>query len=111
MHRLALAPAAALTPAAPGLPPATPGKGCAAAGSFWPTMTLALDGSSAWIACKEQSRVVRVNASTGKTLRSVRLGAQAIAVTKGLGATWAVDSSSTLYRITAKKVQRSNIGA
>lgn len=72
---------------------------CDAAGGFWPTMTLALDGPSAWIACKEQSRLVRVNTTTGKTTKSVRLDAPVIAVTTGLGAVWAVDSSSTLYRL------------
>jgi DNA-binding beta-propeller fold protein YncE len=72
---------------------------CAAAGAYWPTMTLALDGDSAWIACKEQSRVIRVATSTGRTTRSVRLRAPAIAVAAGAGAVWALDASPTLYRI------------
>jgi streptogramin lyase len=74
-------------------------KACAAAGPYWPTMTLALDGGSAWIACKEQSRVVRLNTTTGKLDRTVRLDAPVIAVASGFGAIWAVDSASTLYRI------------
>ena len=36
------------------LPGARSIKVCAAAGPFWPTMTLALDGTFAWVACKEQ---------------------------------------------------------
>jgi streptogramin lyase len=62
-------------------------------------MTLALQGSSAWVACKEQSRVVRVSTRTGKTLKSVRLGAPVIAVASGLGSVWALGSSGTLYRL------------
>src|SRR3954452_16632791 len=102
MTRLALVLVAA---GASPLPVAQAVKVCAAAGPYWPTMTLALDGSYAWVACKEQSRVVRVRTSTGKAVRSVRLGAPAIAVTSGLGAVWAVDSSSTLYRIGAKSIR------
>jgi streptogramin lyase len=62
-------------------------------------MTLALRGSSAWVACKEQSRVVRVDTRTGRTLRSVRLGAPAIAVTTGFGSIWALDAGGTLSRL------------
>ena len=39
------------------LPGAVAIKACAGAGAYWPTMTLALDGGSAWVACKEQARV------------------------------------------------------
>jgi DNA-binding beta-propeller fold protein YncE len=74
-------------------------KVCAAAGDFWPTMTLALDGSTAWIACKEQARVVRVDTRTGKTLASVRLGDLTIAVASGFHSIWALGSSGTLYRL------------
>jgi len=62
-------------------------------------MTLALQGASAWVACKEQSRVVRVDTRTGRTLKSVRLRAPAIAVASGFGSVWALDSSATLYRL------------
>jgi hypothetical protein len=82
---------------------------CAAAGDFWPTMTLALDGASAWVACKEQARVVRVDTRTGKTVKSVRLGEPVIAVASGFRAIWALGSSGTLYRLdpaTAKLVRR-----
>jgi streptogramin lyase len=81
------------------LPGARSFKVCAAAGPFWPTMTLVLDASSAWIACKEQARVIRVSTRTGKTLRSVRLGSPVIAVTSGLGSVWALGSSETLHRL------------
>jgi hypothetical protein len=102
-----LAAAVALGPAQ--LPGARALKVCAAAGPYWPTMTLALQGRFAWVACKEQSRLIRVDTGTGRTLKSVRLGAPAIAVASGLGSIWAVDSSGTLYRVnqnTAKLVKR-----
>src|SRR6476659_5026975 len=89
-------------------------KACAAAGPFWPTMTLALDGNTAWVACKEQSRVVRVNTATGKLVNAVRLDTPVIAVKSGLGAIWAVDSASTLYRIdpkTSRITRRASLGA
>lgn len=82
-----------------GTPSASSIKVCAAAGPYWPTMTLALQGVSAWVACKEQSRVIRVDTRTGKTLKSVRLRAPAIAVASGFGSVWALDSSATLYRL------------
>jgi hypothetical protein len=83
------------------LPGAHTIKVCAAAGPFWPTMTLALRGMTAWIACKEQSRVIRVNTKTGKVAKSVRLGSPAIAVVSGYASIWALDSSGTLYRLKA----------
>src|SRR5262245_31554284 len=83
------------------VPGARPFKACAAAGDFWPTMTLALDGPSAWVACKEQGRVVRVDTRTGKTLKSVRLGDLTIAVASGFRSIWALGSSGTLYRLSA----------
>jgi streptogramin lyase len=88
---------AAASPA--GLPGARAIKICAAAGPYWPTMTLALRGPSAWIACKEQSRVIRVNTKTGKRTKSVRLRGAAIAVKAGFGSIWALDSGGTLYRL------------
>jgi glutamine cyclotransferase len=95
------------------LPGARSIKVCAAAGPFWPTMTLALQGRNAWVACKTQSRVVRVNTRTGKTTKSLRLRGPAIAVATGLGSVWALDSGGTLYRIDprkAKVVKRVNLG-
>ena len=74
---------------------------CAAAGDFWPTMTLALDGTSAWVACKEQGRVVRVDTRTGKTLKSVNLRDLMIAVAAGYRSIWALGSSGTLYRLSS----------
>ena len=85
--------------AAGGLPGAHAIKICAAAGPYWPTMTLAFSGDSAWLACKEQSRVIRVSTSTGKTTKSLRLDGTPIAVAAGLGSIWAVDNGSELYRI------------
>jgi hypothetical protein len=82
-----------------GLPGARAVKVCAGAGPYWPTMTLALSGSSAWVACKEQSRVVRVDTKTGRTTKSVRLGGPVIAVRSGFRSLWALDSGGTLYRL------------
>src|SRR5919197_6050846 len=74
------------------LPGARVVKICAAAGPYWPTMTLALRGRSAWVACKEQARVIRVDTRSGRRTKSVRLGAPVIAVASGLGSIWALDS-------------------
>ena len=90
------------------LPGATVVKVCAAAGPRWPTMTLAVEGASAWVACKEQSRLIRINTQTGKT-RSVRLRGPAIAVKSAFGSIWALDEGGSLYRLnprTAKVAKR-----
>jgi streptogramin lyase len=95
------------------LPGARAIKVCAAAGPFWPTMTVAVTGTSAWVACKEQARVVRVTTATGKATTSVRLASPAIAVRSGLGSIWALDSSGTLYRLnprTARIAKRIPLG-
>ena len=76
-------------------------KVCAAAGPFWPTMTLALRGSYAWVACKEQSRIVRVDTRRGRTVKSVRLGGPVIAVVSGYSSVWALEAGGTLYRLDA----------
>jgi DNA-binding beta-propeller fold protein YncE len=96
-----LAAAAALTQ----LPGASAIKTCAAAGPYWPTMTLAVHGQVAWVACKEQSRVLRVDTATGRTTATIRLGGQPIAVTVGLGSVWALDSGGALYRIDAGRAR------
>jgi len=97
--------ALALTTTAAAAPSPLPGahvvRICAAAGPYWPTMTLALRGRSAWVACKEQARVTRVDTRSGKRAKSVRLGAPVIAVASGLGSIWALDSGATLYRLNA----------
>jgi len=91
-----------------GLPGARALKVCAAAGPYWPTMTLTLQGKSAWVACKEQSRLIRVDTATGETLKSLRLRGPVIAVASGFGSIWALDSGATLYRInrTSAKVSK-----
>jgi virginiamycin B lyase len=89
------------------LPGAHAVKVCAAAGPYWPTMTLATNGNTAWIACKDQSRVVRVDAASGRTTKLVRLGRPGRAVRSGFRATWALDSGGTLYRLDqAGKISR-----
>jgi streptogramin lyase len=85
-----------------GLPGARSIKICAAAGPFWPTMTLAIRGPTAWIACKEQSRLVRVSTRTGKRTKSIRLAGTPIGVASGLGSIWALDSGGTLYRLSPR---------
>jgi hypothetical protein len=95
------------------VPGATPFKVCGAAGPYWPTETLALEGGSAWVACKEQARVIRLNTKTRKAV-SIRLGAPVIAVAAGYGSIWAVDTRSTLYRIkpsTARVTKRIDLAA
>jgi hypothetical protein len=77
-------------------------RSCAAAGPFWPTMTLALQGSAtAWVACKEQSRLVRLALPSGRRTATVPLGGKPIAVAVGLGSVWALDAA-TLYRLNAR---------
>jgi virginiamycin B lyase len=61
-------------------------------------MTLAITGNTAWVACKEQSRVVRVDLTSGRTTASRRLGGPVVAVAVGYRSVWALDGS-TLYRI------------
>jgi virginiamycin B lyase len=92
--------------AAAPLPGARALKVCAAAGPFWPTMTLALRGRTAWVACKEQSRLVRVDTRTGRTVRSVKLAGTPIAVASGFSSLWAVDSGGTLYRLTNGRIAK-----
>ena len=73
-------------------------RSCAGAGPFWPTQTLAISGGTAWVACKEQSRVVRLRLPSGP-LRPVPLAGAPIAVVAGFGAIWALDSGGVVSRI------------
>jgi len=84
------------------LPGARAIKICAGAGAYWPTMTLAVRGDSAWIACKQQSRVIRVSTKTGKTTKSVSLRRPVIAVASGFRSIWALGSDGTLFRLNAR---------
>ena len=86
-----------LVTAAPSLPGARSQKACDGAGPYWPTATLAVTGGTAWIACKEEGRVVRVTLSTGG-LRSTPVGGSPIAVIAGLGAVWSLDASGVVSR-------------
>jgi streptogramin lyase len=74
------------------IPGATAFRSCAAAGDFWPTMTLALGGETAWVACKEESRVQSLEGA------EMKLGGQAIAVLSAFDDVWALDDRGTLYR-------------
>ena len=74
---------------------------CADAGSFWPTMTLAVDFGSVWVACKERGRLTRLDGATLRSTKVFQLGRSGlIAVATGLGSVWALDETSgTLDRI------------
>jgi streptogramin lyase len=62
-------------------------------------MTLALQRRTAWIACKEQARLVRLRLPGGRRTATVALEGEVIAVAIGLGSVWALDTGSTLYRL------------
>jgi DNA-binding beta-propeller fold protein YncE len=77
-------------------------------------MTLAISGRSAWVACKEQARLVQLALPGGNRTASLQLDAPVSAVATGLGAVWALDTGSTLYRIdprTARVRQRIPLNA
>ena len=83
-----------------GVPGTQSRPACAGAGPYWPTETLALRGATAWVACKEESRVVRVSLATGAR-RTTALQGSPIAVLNALGAIWALDSSGIVSRLDA----------
>jgi streptogramin lyase len=99
--RLALATIAAAVAAAPGLTGARTTPICAAAGPFWPTETVAVDGGALWIACKEDARLQRVDARTGKVRLRVAVpdGLHPIAVATGFKALWVVTDGSTVLKL------------
>jgi DNA-binding beta-propeller fold protein YncE len=101
--------------AGPGRLPGVPAfRTCAAAGDRWPTETLAVSGRSAWMACKEQARVVRIDLARRRIVKSIAIGAPTIAVVVGYGAVWALDSSGDLARIvlaTGRVVRTIHTGA
>jgi hypothetical protein len=99
-------PTAGLLDAGRRVPGARAVRACAAAGPFWPTMTLALQGTTtAWVACKEQGRLVRIALARGQHTATVRIGRPVIAVAVAFGSVWALDSSSTLYRIDPRRAR------
>ena len=77
-------------------------------------MTLALQGRTAWVVCKEQARVVRLSLPAGRKTATIGLGGQVTAVAVGFGSVWALDTGSTLYRIDphrARVTKRIQLGA
>ena len=72
---------------------------CPAGGEYWPTMVLAVSGPTAWIACKEESRLMELDLETGTAGRTVELFGTPIAVANGFGSIWALDSFGTLTRL------------
>jgi DNA-binding beta-propeller fold protein YncE len=100
--RLALAVLAlAVAAPTPTLPAAKAFPSCAGAGPYWPTQTLALTPGFAWVACKEEQRILRVPLQPGRS-RSIPTGGQPIAVLSALGAVWTLDSQGTISRIEAR---------
>jgi len=96
------------------LPQARAVRVCAAAGPYWPTMTLALQGRVAWVACKQQAKVIRVALAAGRRTATVGLDGEVVAVAAGLGSVWALDAGSTLYRIDSSRAivtERIQLGA
>jgi streptogramin lyase len=87
------------TPVESALPGADAYPICAAGGDYWPTMVLAVSGPTAWIACKEESRLVEFDLASGTEGRSVELFGTPIAVANGFGSVWALDSFGTLTRL------------
>ena len=97
---LAIGVAAPAGAAGPGrLPGATAFKACGAAGPYWPTETLAASGTTAWMACKEQTRLVRIDLVRRRIVKSVPIGSPPLAVVLGYGSLWALDTSGDLSRI------------
>ena len=72
---------------------------CAAAGDFWPTMIAAVSGSTVWVACKEESKLVPVDAETGAAGEAVETGVPLIAVLSAFDSLWALDIGGTIYRL------------
>lgn len=100
--RLALAVLALVVAApAPTLAGAKAIRSCAGAGPFWPTQTLAVSGGFAWVACKEEQRVLRVPLQLGRS-RSIPFAGQPIAVLTAFGAVWTLESGGTISRIDAR---------
>jgi hypothetical protein len=88
------------------LPGTRPNAVCAAAGAFWPSMTLAVDFGSLWVACKSQARILRVDPATGAVRARIRFptAVQIGAVATGLGAVWALDDrQGMLYRVDPRR--------
>jgi DNA-binding beta-propeller fold protein YncE len=106
---LAVGVAAPSGAAGPGrIPGAAAFRACGAAGPYWPTETLAVSGTTAWLACKEQARVVRVDLAHHRIVKSVSIGAPTIAVALGYGSLWTLDTSGDLTRISTAtgRIQR-----
>ncbi len=108
MHRLwivlvvlAVAVAGTAAGASSGVPGAKTFVACAGAGPYWPTATLALTGGTAWVACKEEGRVMRVTLSSGRRSTTPLRGSP-IAVVAGLGAVWALDTDGVVSKLDAR---------
>jgi streptogramin lyase len=96
---------AALVIAVPAALPGTESRrACAGAGPFWPTETLAVRGGTAWVACKEEQRLVRVKLASG-ALQPLRLDGSPIAVLAALGAVWTLDTSGVVTRVDPRRAR------
>lgn len=96
---VALAAVITASAAGGGIPHAKVYRACAAAGPYWPTMSLAITGGTAWVGCKEQRKIVRVDLRTGRRAATISVDGAVLAVTAGAGGLWALDDLQTLYRI------------
>src|SRR5262249_40066996 len=52
-----------------------------------------------WLACKEQSRVVKLDLAHKRQLRSISVGTPVIAVALGYGSLWGLDSAGWLHPV------------
>jgi RNA polymerase sigma factor (sigma-70 family) len=83
------------------LPGATAFRACAGRRVLAHVDRRGVEAGALWVACKEESKLVRLDAATGALRATVSLpGSTPIAVVTGFGSIWALDSSGgALYRI------------
>ena len=72
---------------------------CDSAGDYWPTMVAAATGPKVWIACKEESKLIPVDAETGKAGEAVETGVPLIATLFAFDSLWALDIGGTIHRL------------
>ena len=116
-------PASQCTTARPGSPSMATGRipqahavrACARRGPYWPTMTLALQGRTAWVACKEQARssgcVFPAAARRRRSASSGQVIAVAVGLRLGVGARHGLDALPHRSTRTARVTKRIQLGA
>ncbi|MEP6909466.1 MAG: hypothetical protein ABI896_03425 [Actinomycetota bacterium] len=89
-----------LPPPTSPLPGGTAFRVCGGARQPYLQYGLALGFGSAWVACREQGEVQRIDVTSGQVLAHIRVRASVSTVSAGEGAVWAITlGGSTLYRI------------